>query len=132
MTKETLEGLSLALCVADILGGYVQEGEVSRIISSAPAPATPKAFEDVLQVYARTYWVRQAEEGKSIARRFNDAGKIAFAGVQDCTQGHWRSVAIVSALDIDGRRKDREALTGGVSLARAKMKTLQLKTAGTP
>ena len=129
MTKETLEGLSLSLCITDIMSGRVQESEVSRIFSSAAAP-TPQKFEELLDTYAQSYWSSRHNTGgaaKALARRFHEAGKIEFTGVQDCSMGRWRVVSIVSPLEIEGRRRDRAAMTEGVSLDQAKMKTLRLK-----
>jgi len=73
--SEQVEGLSLSFCVSDILHGKVSENQVTKIVASTNAP-TAKNFENLLESYADTYWHENPEEGKSIARRFWEAGKI--------------------------------------------------------
>ncbi|MEZ0222998.1 MAG: hypothetical protein ACAH83_00465 [Alphaproteobacteria bacterium] len=75
MDEGRLEGRSLSLCILDILEGKVAEDNVRRIIASIYAPDRG-AFEDIIALYANTYWSAKPEEGKAVARRFYDAGKI--------------------------------------------------------
>lgn len=70
-----LIGLSLSLCVIDIMKGLVQEEEVGKIIAGTAAD-TPEAWEKVLQDYSKIYWRKSPEQGEAIARRLIEAGKI--------------------------------------------------------
>ena len=73
--SQGLIGYSLSLCICDILSGRVKEPEVSRIVSSAAVP-TRAAFLGLLEEYAPCYWADNPEEGKAIALRLYDAGRI--------------------------------------------------------
>src|SRR5262245_18459658 len=134
MAAQKLEGVSIAMCVYDILGGYVQEKDVSRIFSSAAVPSK-LSFDELIDQYGRNYWGsrsdRSGEAGREIATRLFTEGKVLFTGtVQDCSDRHWQVISIVSPLNLAARRKDHNALANGVSLENAKMKTLRLKPAG--
>ena len=68
-----LIGTSLSLCVKDILDGHVQESDVDKIISRTCAPK-PR-IEELLNDYLTIYW-KNNPEGKAIAQRLFDAGKV--------------------------------------------------------
>lgn len=71
---ESKIGLSLSLCVADILRGKVKEEEVKEIITSTNA--SPEDWSKLLQQYKDIYWQENPEEGVAIAQRLYEAGKI--------------------------------------------------------
>ncbi|TAL27140.1 MAG: hypothetical protein EPN97_18070 [Alphaproteobacteria bacterium] len=75
MQEDRLEGRSLSLCIRDIIDGKVAEENVSRIVTSARAP-DKASFEELIADYAESYWDANPEEGKAVARRFYEAGKI--------------------------------------------------------
>ena len=68
-------GLSLSLCVSDILRGKVREEEVKEIIAGTMA-STPEDIDRIIKEYGRTYWHDNREEGEAIARRLFEAGKV--------------------------------------------------------
>lgn len=82
-------GLSLSLCVRDILIGRVSEDEVEYILAAArPEVLTHPGS---LASYKRVYWDQNPEEGEAIANRLNQAGKIRWNqhGV-DREHGYWQ------------------------------------------
>jgi hypothetical protein len=92
-----LIGLSLSLCVADILAGKVKESEVALIVSGTKA----ETYDSVLNVvdgYAGTYWRSNEREGWRIAFRLWGAGKIVQPRIwgvspHSIAAGHWIDVA---------------------------------------
>lgn len=94
--QNELVGYSLSFCVSDILNGTVKEPEVTRIVASIKAP-TRQDFENLLEGYARNYWNDNPEEGKDIARRLYDAGKIDQPRLRGeeimyVGDGHWKII----------------------------------------
>lgn len=92
--KTQLDGLSLSLCISDILDGRVQEGQVCRIFAATRA-SSEEDFRKVLEGYAKDYWQRDPERGMAIAMDFYQAGKITQPrlegkGCHDVGRGHWR------------------------------------------
>jgi hypothetical protein len=100
-----VEGFSLSFCVSDILKGFVREYEVKRIVASICAP-TRQDFLGCLDSYASTYWSENPEEGKAIALRFYEAGKIDQPRLRDepyphIGNGHWRIGGVSLAADFN-------------------------------
>lgn len=86
-------GLSLSLCVKDILAGKVEEAEVSRLVVGTAFPDAD-GFESVLECYAQTYWRKDPERGMAIARRWRAEGRIeqprmTGGRAPDVSRGHW-------------------------------------------
>ena len=110
---ESLIGLSLSMCIQDILKGKVTEEEVKEIISGTnyesedgSEEGLKKAFLKVIEGYAENYWAKgkkeeradNAKKGVEIAKRFFDAGKINQARAEeggeafDIKDGRWVEV----------------------------------------
>jgi hypothetical protein len=84
-------GLSLSLCVADILRGRVKEEDVTFIVAGcAIHESDPEHLEYVLSSYAGNYWYPNPEEGKAIARRLlaDAQGQVIVCGIcrGDCVK----------------------------------------------
>jgi len=85
-------GLSLSLCVRDILRGKIKEEEVKEII--AGTNASPEQWDGLMKNYKESYWRENPEEGEAIARRLLDAGKIRQPrqegkAAHNIASGHW-------------------------------------------
>lgn len=101
MQQGRLEGRSLSLCIRDILGGAVAEQDISRIVASTAAHDRPE-FLELIDDYARLYWGAKPEEGKAIALRFYDDGKIDQPRLRgepypNISQGHWKVIEYSAA-----------------------------------
>lgn len=70
-------GLSLSLCVSDIIDGLVELPEVRLIITGTKA-CTPEDIEEVITQYGRDYWKRWdgSDRGMNIARQLLNQGKV--------------------------------------------------------
>jgi len=85
-------GLSLSLCVRDILRGKIKEEEVKEIIANTNA--SPEQWEGLLRDYKESYWQENPDEGEAIARRLYEAGKIKQPrqegrAAHSIAAGHW-------------------------------------------
>ena len=58
-------GLSVSLCIRQIIRGDVQERDVEKIIGST-ACRTREDWEYVIRAYRETYWYENPELGESI------------------------------------------------------------------
>lgn len=91
-------GLSLSFCVSDILRGRKREEDVTLIIAgTAIRPNDPEHLTYVLTSYATSYWCADPEQGREIARRLWDAGKIFQPRVHggeapNIGAGHWIAI----------------------------------------
>ena len=94
-----LIGLSLSLCISDILRGKVRESQVKEIITSTKAEDREE-FEKLLESYKINCWSgiagkkTDSEEGAAIARRLYESGKIRQPRLDgeatlNISQGHW-------------------------------------------
>jgi hypothetical protein len=87
-------GLSLSLCVANIITGHVKESDVQLIIAGTKAD-NGVAMHEVLHQYADNYWYTAPEEGLAVARRFLKAGRIFQPRIYNyeyncnIADGHW-------------------------------------------
>jgi len=71
-----LVGLSLSLCVKDIMTGKVSEWDVSKIITGTAAE-TEADWTKLLASYRLTYWNRfDADAAIELVQRFRALGKI--------------------------------------------------------
>lgn len=59
-------GLSLSLCVADIIAGKVDFNDVRLIIAGTKA-ATAQQWADVMETYAQNYWSKDPNKGIAVA-----------------------------------------------------------------
>jgi hypothetical protein len=119
-------GLSLSLCVRDILLGRVREEEVECLIVGTMF-LSDEQFEHVLDGYAPMYWrlglqqpILERDErfmlqGKAIARRLRDAGKLHQPRADGLNEpsivdGHWidtQNVALIEQYVLEPRRDPR-------------------------
>ncbi|HNW19703.1 MAG TPA: hypothetical protein PLA53_00875 [bacterium] len=91
-TTENKVGLSLSLCIKNILEGKVKEEEVKEII--AGTSFAPEKFDELIDLYKKSYWYDNPEEGEAIARRLFAAGKIKQprmegGKIHSIAEGHW-------------------------------------------
>ena len=70
-----LVGLSFSMCVKDIIEGKVKEEEVMEVIART-AIHDEESLKHVLSIYSHRYWYTNPDEGKAVARRLWNAGKI--------------------------------------------------------
>ena len=68
-------GLSLSLCVKDIISGKEKLNDVEYIISGIKC-ANEREYQEVLDEYAKTYWNDDPEHGKQIAMYLWNEQKI--------------------------------------------------------
>ena len=72
-------GLSLSLCVIDILEGRVSERDIEKIIASTKAES-PEGWEDVIGIYKESYWSYSdkfsPDDAEALTRSLLAAGKI--------------------------------------------------------
>lgn len=68
-------GLSLSLCIADVLDGEVVQSDIEYIVSGTCA-GNLEVFQGVLADYAKAYWRKAPGEGVRIALELYHAGKI--------------------------------------------------------
>lgn len=68
-------GRSLSFCIKDILEGKKKLSQVDSIVTSTMFESDDE-FENGIDSYARVYWNRNPEKGKSIARQLWHSGKI--------------------------------------------------------
>ena len=92
-------GLSVSLCIADILRGRVQEDDVYAIV--AGTCVRDGDWSSVLRSYGRDYWMLAAfdgyNKGAAVFRRLLDSGRIVQPRVNDqapptLTNGIWLDV----------------------------------------
>jgi hypothetical protein len=86
-------GLSLSLCIRDIVDGLVPLNQVDKIIAATKAP-TPEVWDKVIASYKKTYWSEKPEECEQLARQFIAAGKVEQPRLQgeearNIVAGHW-------------------------------------------
>jgi hypothetical protein len=73
--KSGLIGLSLSLCISEMVRESIGEDDVQKIIAATNAP-TLKDFQEILDRYAETYWEEYPEEAKALAASMMVHGKI--------------------------------------------------------
>lgn len=74
--KPKLHGLSLSLCIRDILEGKVCESQVVRITAGTCA-RTPEDWGTLVAGYCKTYWRKEPGRASLILGRLLEAGRIA-------------------------------------------------------
>jgi len=95
-----LIGLSLSLCVADIIRGKERESDVSKIIASTWVE-TPADMDKLMAEYRQTYWSENPDLGEEIARRLFEEGKVeqprkltnthGYIPHPGIANGHWKN-----------------------------------------
>lgn len=70
-----LVGLSLSLCIKDVLEGKICETQIDHLVSPTRW-TTPEHLNDGLDAYARDYWQRNPMLGMQIARRLFSKGLV--------------------------------------------------------
>lgn len=70
-----LKGLSLSMCVADVLAGRVAEEDIHSI-EAGTAARTEDDWARVVSDYQTYYWSRDPKEGAAVVARLREAGKI--------------------------------------------------------
>lgn len=93
-----VEGLSLSLCIAQIIEGHVKEENVTGIVANTRA-YTRAQFEEIADGYAKSYWHNNPSGGKALALKFYDAGKISqprldHAPAHSVANGIWRPALV--------------------------------------
>lgn len=68
-------GLSLSLCIAQMIAGVVKEEAVEKIITNTVAK-NDKEWDVIVADYCKRYWGKNPEEAKAIFSRLLKAGKI--------------------------------------------------------
>ena len=68
-------GLSLSFCVKEIMQGKVELASVDCIISGT-AIRTEEQFQKACNTYCETYWSKNPEQGKFIAKYLWDTKRI--------------------------------------------------------
>lgn len=68
-------GLSLSLCIANVISGEVDEAEIAGIVASTRA-GTPLEMTQVIGDYKDQFWQENPEMGAEIAWRLLSAGKV--------------------------------------------------------
>jgi len=92
--KRKLTGLSLPLCIRDIIYGIVKEEEVKVILSNTLA-RNDEEWQSVIKNYQTFSWREYPEKAAEICLRLLNQGKIkqprlSGGGYQDLSNGHWR------------------------------------------
>ena len=90
-----LIGLSVSLCIRDILRGKMWEDNVDIIIGST-CIKTKKSLEDVIKMYKNVYWSADPKEGERIFRKLWEEGRVmqprlmgGLVVAVDCSSCHW-------------------------------------------
>lgn len=83
IVEANLIGLSLSLCIMDILKRKVEERQVMMIVASTKFE-TLDQWKRVLEAYKRDYWYANPVEAEKIANRLMSSGKIVQPRLQSC------------------------------------------------
>jgi hypothetical protein len=75
-------GLSVSLCISDMIAGRVALDDVACLIGSTRA-VTPEDWEELIASYSRTYWVDDPAQAVAYLVALRDSGRL----VQPRTNG---------------------------------------------
>lgn len=103
---ESKVGLSLSLCVRDILQGKVKETEVKEIITNTKI-TSPEEMKKVFDLYKNSYWEENPEECEAIAWRLFTAGKIRQPRIEGGKEHHIASGRWLDAEKAEEQYKKR-------------------------
>ena len=86
-------GLSVSLCIADIVNGRIDEADVEFIVAGTKCER-PEHWEDVIDAYRQQWWSRHPARAEAILRRFLEEGRIIQPRVigkrpPKSDRGHW-------------------------------------------
>ena len=87
-------GLSLSLCVADIIAGRVREEDVEKIIASTCCESREQ-WEALIKKYREYYWDKNPDLAESLCWRLIFANKIEQPRLKDplyfldINDSHW-------------------------------------------
>lgn len=89
-------GLSLSLCVRDIIEGRAALREVSKIVAGTCYPDRETFCDRLRETYCRTYWRRAPRRAHALAMRLWDEDKIDQPRLRgedppNVSAGHWRA-----------------------------------------
>jgi hypothetical protein len=90
---QRLIGLSLSLCIQDIINGKVNLEDIHHIVAGTCAK-DDKDWDEVISQYRKIYWKRSPDLGEFLARHFIGRGMVEqprLDGGQACNiaRGHW-------------------------------------------
>lgn len=68
-------GLSLSLCISDVIAGRVSEEEIHGIVAGT-AVETPEDIDAMVATYRQTYWRQDPNTGEAVTRRLFEEDKV--------------------------------------------------------
>jgi len=74
-TKSNLIGLSMSLCIRDVLEGRVNIEQIEKIFAQTRIE-TEEHLQETMTVYRQAYWSSDPDRGERIARSMLKAGRI--------------------------------------------------------
>lgn len=88
-------GLSLSLCIRDIIESDDLAPEQVEKIVAGTCITTPEELDKVIADYRRSYWQDDPDEGERICRWFFEQGRVEQPCIRgeaahSISQGHWR------------------------------------------
>lgn len=94
MAKKHLTGLSLSLCIKDIINGVVEEEQVETIIARTLARDSDE-WHSIISQYQSSCWKEDPAKAYEIFHRLLMADKIKQprlegGSCEDVRNGHWR------------------------------------------
>ncbi len=94
MAEKLLTGLSLSLCIKDIIDGVVKEDQVEIIIARTMVRNSDE-WHSIVYQYQSTYWKKDPIKAYNIFHRLLAADKISQprlegGSYEDIRNGHWR------------------------------------------
>ena len=88
-------GLSVSLCVKDVIEGKMAIGNVEKIISRT-ACETPENWDEVIALYMARFWRHAPEKAERIIRKLIADGKVVQPRITSRlmpdileSEGHW-------------------------------------------
>jgi hypothetical protein len=98
-------GLSLSFCIADIIRGIVNEGDVIALVTNVRAE-TPFEMEEIINHYQEWYWYDDTITARHIVERLYNQGRIHMQRLCESADwatsrlshsvacGHWVSLSV--------------------------------------
>ncbi len=90
-------GLSISLCVHQIMEGKKKEEDVI-VIYGASAAGTQEQWDRMMELYQKTYWASDPQRGVEICQRMRSEGKIRQPGVR---YPWFRKLSVASGIWVD-------------------------------
>jgi hypothetical protein len=93
-------GLSLSLCVLDVIEGKVDPNSIEKIVTGTAYPSRDEFIRGINDTYCRTYWRHNPSRAFCLALDLWDQGKLdqprldpstssGQADAPNTSQGHW-------------------------------------------